>query len=69
MKYRLLAAMLGFLIVASLTSLSAAEDITDWGFGKVASVDTSSNKILVSEYDFENDSEMTVAYAVNGANF
>jgi hypothetical protein len=65
MSYKFLAVALAFLTAVSLTSLSIAEEDASWGFGKVVSVDTASNKILISEYDYENESEKTTVYTVN----
>lgn len=52
------------LMIISLPCLSLAQEDLEYGYGTVNKVDTSSNTIVLSEYDYDSDSEIIATYSV-----
>ena len=61
-----LSVVLTSIMVVSLSYATfAQEEDVEYGYGTVVKVDVSKNEIVISEYDYDNDTEGTVTYSVN----
>ena len=61
----LLAVLVSIMVVSLPCAAFAQEEDTEYGYGTVVTVDVSKNEIVINEYDYENDKEITITYSID----
>lgn len=56
---------MGIMVVFSSYQAFAQEENIQYGYGTVVKVDETTKEIVVSEYDWEGDTETTVTYSID----
>lgn len=62
---KILLVLLAGLLICSVSNVSLAQEEEDVGFSWGSVVGVSSNEIIISEYDYETEEELQVAYVIN----
>ena len=62
--------LMSIMVVALPYATFAQEEDVEYDYGSVVKVDATKNEIVIGEYDYDNDTEITVTYLVDPkANF
>jgi len=57
--------LMSIMVVALPCATFAQEEYVESEYGTVVKVDVVKNEIVISEYDYENDTEIATTYSVN----